>query len=211
MVTKINYKKGLSLIELVVAMGIFTMVITIGVGAMLTMFAANQKSLALRSVMNNLNFSVESMSREIMVGTNYRCSNDDVNSIGLADCGIGSGGGSQITFCSSDDKPIAYKFEEVDGKGRIERRIGKLNDPGGECKQGVAFTWPSPGWQSITAIGVDIFVGKSKFYITGTDQGDTFQPRVLLLIDGEAGKEGQKSDFVIQTTLSQRTPDLPEQ
>lgn len=204
MITRINHKRGLSLIELVVAMGIFTMVVTIGIGAMLTMFGANQKSLALRSVMNNLNFSIESMSREIMVGTNYICRN--VNNVMVApeNCSIG---GSEITFCSSEDEPTAYRLRLVNNKGRIERRIGELSNEE-ECGPDAPFNWTG-AWQIITDPGVNIFIDKSKFYITGTNQEDTLQPKVLLLIDGEAGKEGQKSDFVIQTTLSQRTPDLP--
>ncbi len=65
--------RGLILLELVVALGIFLAVMTIGMGAVLAMYGLNKKSQSLKLVMTNLNFAVESMAREIVVGTDYRC------------------------------------------------------------------------------------------------------------------------------------------
>src|SRR3990167_9012172 len=66
-------KKGFTLIELMVAISIFIVVMTISMGSILNVFDANRKSRSLKTVLNNLNLAVESMSKEMRFGKNYHC------------------------------------------------------------------------------------------------------------------------------------------
>ena len=71
----LNNKKmgGFTLIEMMVSIALFAIVMVMSMGAILSIVAANKKAQALNSVMTNLNFAVDSMSRDIKTGYNYHC------------------------------------------------------------------------------------------------------------------------------------------
>ena len=69
----LKVSRGFSLVEMLVAVALFSGVMLIAVGALLALVDANKKAQALNSVMNNLNFALENMSRNIRVGTTYHC------------------------------------------------------------------------------------------------------------------------------------------
>lgn len=66
-------KRGFTLVEMIVALGIFAVVALVAVGALGRIVDANRKSQSLKSAINNLNFALESISREVRVGTAYNC------------------------------------------------------------------------------------------------------------------------------------------
>ncbi len=168
---------GFTLIEMIVAVSIFVIVVFVAIGALLSISDANRKSNAIRAVMDNLNFSMESMGRKIRTGDSYSCSN----------IGMGSGncisGGTQIDFIDQYGTSIAYRYDSV-GKGIMIR------------KNGGSFT-------NITAPTVKI--GNLKFYVTGVGP-DNRQPKVVISIKGVAGiSEKEQTSFTIQTSISQRS------
>jgi prepilin-type N-terminal cleavage/methylation domain-containing protein len=177
---KISVKKpqainGFSIVEMLVAVAIFSIVMLIAVGALLTMIDANRKAQALNSVMNNLNLAIESMSREIRVGTNYNCG-------GTGDCPLGN---TRLSIISSEGKNITYQYNA--------QRIEVLKESGPP----IAITAP------------EVKIDKFMFYTTGTSPSDSFQPRVVMTIQGTAGvSEKTKTTFNVQTMASQRVPDL---
>ena len=66
-------KKGFTLIELMTAMAIFTVIMAISMGSITGIFDANRKSRSLKTAITNLNLAVESMSKEMRFGKNYHC------------------------------------------------------------------------------------------------------------------------------------------
>lgn len=56
---------------MIISLAIFTIVAVVAVGALLRITDANKKSQSLKTAINNLNFALESMSREMRVGANY--------------------------------------------------------------------------------------------------------------------------------------------
>lgn len=70
---KNNLKKdrGLTLIELIVAMGIFGLIITIVFGIFIFATISQRRIIALRNVGDNIRFTLESMAREIRTGKNF--------------------------------------------------------------------------------------------------------------------------------------------
>src|SRR3989344_3678260 len=120
MKSKLQKKKnGFSLIEIIISLGIFMAVMTIGMGAVLILFDSNKRSQDLKSVINNLNVSLDSMTRELVVGSNYVCNGDAaaVTMDSITECPLN--GGASIVFCSSDNEPIAYRFSSES----IERKV----------------------------------------------------------------------------------------
>ena len=60
---------GFTLIEMLVSVALFTVVLTVTLGAILTIVDANRKARSLMSVMGNLNFAVDSITRSVKTGT----------------------------------------------------------------------------------------------------------------------------------------------
>jgi len=176
-------KNGFTLIELMTAMSIFIVVMTVSVGSLINVFDANRKSRSLKTVINNLNLSVESMSREIRFGKNYHCGSTGTLTQ-PQDCPSGD---NFISFLSSDDVQITY---QLNGQA-IEKQVD------GE------------GYVAITA--PEIVIDSLNFYALGTGTtgaNSTLQPKVLMKIQSHAGTGKSRSDFTLQTMVSQRPLDI---
>ena len=185
---------GFTLLELIVAIGIFSIVMMIAVGALLSMLNANRKAQALKAVMNNVNFAVENMAKEIRVGTAYHADvivgavssprdASNVNSFAFEESG-----GDTV----DPNDQVGFRLSQINGKGVIER-----SDNG---------ALPSSDWSSITSPDVDIEA--LRFYVYGSDPDDVLQPRTVIVIKGTAMlSNGRQEEFNVQTTVAQRLID----
>lgn len=70
---KQNYLTGFTLVEMIVSLGLFTVILFISMQALLSMVDANHKAQSLRAAMDNLNLSLEETARNITQGNAYRC------------------------------------------------------------------------------------------------------------------------------------------
>lgn len=180
-------KKGFTLIEIIVALGIFALVMMITLGAILAIVGANKRAQAYHSVLNNLNLSIETMVRDLRTGYRYECN-------GSGDCPTNPG--SSVTFVSNqyaqfvEDEDTEYHVEY--GYDSAVKRIYKKVE-GGEK-------------QYLTSEQVEI--SQLEFYVNGTDSSDETQPQILILIRGSALIGGQRAQFNIQTFVSQRKLDI---
>ncbi len=68
--------RGFTLVELIVAVGIFTSVITIATGALFSAQAVNAKLEQTRVILDGVNLAAEIMSRDIRYGSNFHCTNN---------------------------------------------------------------------------------------------------------------------------------------
>lgn len=200
---------GFSLIELLVSLSIFTVVITMAVGTLLVLIDANAKAQNIQTTMTNLNFVLDSMTREIRTGEGYYCSSSAGsgfrgNRLDVDDCSTGSGylslieGGESLTAGAPDDQHrIEYRFNGTEES--IQRRIC-TTDP---CTA-------SETWRTVTS--PDITITDLTFFVDGTDKlaaSDRTQPLVTIFVAGEAGQiDGVDTGFQLQTTITQRQLDL---
>ena len=69
---------GFTLIETMIAVSIFTIIVTIGMSSVLNASLIHNKSQDMRSIIDSLSFTMEDMSRNLRTGYNYHCI-DDVN------------------------------------------------------------------------------------------------------------------------------------
>ena len=175
----INENFGFTLIEMVVAVALFTVVVVVSTGALMTIIDANRKARSLQTVMDNLNFAMENMSRNLRTGYAYRCGGSSSN------CPNGK---DSIVFTDQNGDSVEYKFSESGGLGSIT-----VSKNGSTAK-------------SITSSEVDI--DRLLFYVTGVESGDDKQPLITISIGGMAGTLiSTKTEFNIQTTISQRKVD----
>jgi len=63
--------RGFTIIEMMIAIAIFLIVVTIGIGALLNTNLIHQKTQDMRSILDNLSFVMEDMSRNIRTGSEY--------------------------------------------------------------------------------------------------------------------------------------------
>src|SRR3989344_1570356 len=105
-----NHNKGFTLLEMIVSITIFTVVALVAVGALLKVVDANKKAQSLKSTINNLNFALDSMSREMRVGSNYFCSETCNGSSGNWTVSFESSKPSGVPGCGL---PFAYKFDGI--------------------------------------------------------------------------------------------------
>ncbi|HEY9583747.1 MAG TPA: type II secretion system protein [Candidatus Paceibacterota bacterium] len=184
-------KKGFTLIEIIVSLAIFTIVALIAVGALLRIMDANKKSITLKTTINNMNFALESISREMRVGSNYYCSSSIPGSLDNLsnDCSHIKDSSWTVAFNSSKTSTVggdcnliyAYRYEDYTLKKAQQT----------DCTSSLDFT---------PLISPDISIDSTIIKVDNTSQ-----PRVFLLLKGHNGeREREKTTFVLQTTISQR-------
>lgn len=193
-------KKGFTLIEVMVAITIFSIVMTITMGAIFSIVSANKKAQALNAVINSLNFSIEAMVRDLRTGYNYYCGGEKSSDAEVRDCAPGDTTVSFLSTQSSQsgiDKIVTYDLNTTDytspNVGGITKKIGIGGD-----------------YFFLTSQEVDI--KEMKFYVTNSDHtnaSDYKQARILLVIKGEGRVPGVGvTPFSLQTLISQRKTDI---
>ena len=181
MIKNLKIKRGFTLIELLIAVSLFVVLVSISIGAILSVFDANKKSQSTKTVVDNLNLSIENMARTVRFGNNYHC---------------GSGGSfSSPQNCANGDTLLAVTF-----KGSVI--VYRLN--------GTAIQISTNGGSSFTNItSADTTVEYLRFYVFGNPNSDTIQPYVFVVIKGYTGnRPTTQSSFLIETLMSQRTLDI---
>src|ERR1044072_4174389 len=81
-------QRGFTLVEMIVAVGLFAVVMVVCVTALLSLVEANRKAQALQSVMNNLNIAIDGMVRGVRMGSDYHCGYGGTYAV-PADCALG--------------------------------------------------------------------------------------------------------------------------
>jgi prepilin-type N-terminal cleavage/methylation domain-containing protein len=192
--------KGFTIIEMIIAIAIFLIVITMGVSALMNLYSVNRKAQNTRNILDGLSFAMEDMSRNIRTGYNYKCiiSSVSITSelVGPGDCATGGFGigfeYSDGSTTTSDDQWFYY----IEG-GKLFRSTGGLT-----LADRVQMT-PDEVIIDATKSGFEVFGSE------GVDLGDTQQPIVRMRLVGEIvnARDGNTS-FSLQTTVSQRLSDI---
>lgn len=203
-----QYSAGFTLIEMMVAVALFSIVMTISVGALLALVDANRKAQALQSVMNNLNVALDGMVRNIRMGITYHCdSAGQFNKTVLATRNDCTSGGELLSFeafgGSTTDNTDQWVYWVENG------RLYKSED-----SRDTALPVTAP------EVRIDSF----SVYVTGASgslsvNGEKIQPKVVMTVQGTAGvdqsafgvvgaKKKIQTTFNIQAAASQRLLDI---
>lgn len=181
-------KKGFTLIEVIVAVGIFALVMMVAIGAVLAIVGANKKAQSLHNVINSFNLAIETMVRDMRTGYGYQCGNGTPVAVDCID-------GTAFAFTStlSDEKEVTYAFNS--DEGYITKQVDGEDD------------------EPLRLTSSDVFITKLSFTLTGVETltsvlRDFYQPKVLVIIQGEARLAGEVSKFNIQTLVTQRRLDI---
>lgn len=177
--------KGFTLLELIVSVGIFSVIILIVMSAYLRLVYLDRQARAMSDLMTNLSFVVESMSREIRTGQDYKCNTTGTN------CAVTPGTTFRFTDSRATPRTITYSLAtDAEGKGQVRVTIN-----------GVTSTLTDPR----------VDVNKLDFYVqgVGTAGPDYRQPQVTFVLQGTVSPDGgEPVDFSIQSSGTQRYLEL---
>lgn len=200
-------QKGFTLVELLVSVFIFSMVMLVAVGSLLSMVDANRKAQTIKSAVNNLSFALDGMSRAIRVGTTFRCgtaaqSGSSATLSSWGNCVNTVEGGSLIAFEAYGGNRSNSADQWVYCRGT-----------GTTCSEsGTAILRSQNGganYQSITSS--EVTVEDLRFYVVGVaprSSGSMSQPRIVMVMHGYAGSnEKTKTEIRLQTTMTPRLLD----
>ncbi len=177
-----------------ISVSVFLIVVMMGMGALLNANLIHEKSEDVRSIMDNLNFIMEDMSRNLRTGYSYRCYDTEVHitgdlSIGSPkSCTSGSGVGWGIAFKHQSGDQWAYYVG-------ADEKIYKSTDGG------ATFIILTPFEVKVDSV--------SGFSVVGAEPlPDNKQPFVTIRIVGTITSKGVASPFSLQTSVSQRQLDI---
>ena len=202
--------RGFTLIEMLVSVAIFTIVMVVALGALLSLSEADRKAQTINAAVNNLSFAVDSMSRLIRTGLDYDCGASDntvtpiqrdcintpMSSIAfqvvdnsLNGCVLNSACSVVYKLDVSQDPNISLCGQKILPYGCIERKICANNF----CGAFAPITSP------------EVTVLSLSFYVIGETSGDNVQPKVTILVSGTAPVTATKSTaFNLQTSVTAR-------
>lgn len=189
--------RGFTLIEMLVSTAIFTVVMVIALGALLALSESDRKAQTLKAVINNLNFSLDSISRSVRTGVSYHCG----SALG-GDCTTPPGG-TYFTYTDSNGAQIAYRLENTSTDGSA----------GVVCGQSVAIgclarSVNSGAWAAVTA--PEVIITNLSFFLIGSAQGsaDSIQPKLTILLSGYVPVTvTQQTAFNLETSVTERLYD----
>lgn len=112
---KNRLQKGYTLIELIVAIGVFALVMTLSSGAYLMMIGLNRQAQGIATGIDSLSFALESMTRDIRTGSAYDCG-------GAGDC---PSGGNSFSFKNKSGTAVTYSLSG----STLEKTVGTTPSP----------------------------------------------------------------------------------
>lgn len=169
-------KRGFTLIELIVALSVFSIAIFMATSTFLNLQNAERKVQNEVNLQDNLRFGLEMMAKEIRTGRDYHCG----LSAGVLplDCPAGD---LSLTFQNAQLQSVIYR--------QIDNRIQKSVDGGAV-------------FQPLTSVGV--LIEDLTFYVSGAASGDNIQPRVLISVKASVQTKETQKELSLQTLVSQR-------
>ncbi len=193
----LNKNKGYTIIETMIAISLFLIIIMAGMNALLNANLISNKSQDMRSIMDNLSFILEDISRNVRTGYNYHCG--DLSSI---DVPLSCANAGILAFeeTHGDTGTIAdqwvYKIESIDGG--LTYNISK------SVSGGIAGSFVQLNSSEI------VLKASSGFSVLGAEppMGDFQQPIVMIRLVGEIRYKNTVTPFSLQTSASQRLIDL---
>lgn len=194
---KINKKRGYTIIETMVAVSLFIVIVTYGMGTLLSANLLHRKSKDMRSIMDSLSFVMEDMSRNLRTGYNYYCitGSDDLSNVSTTKSGSNCWGVAFESATGSTSNPNDQWVYYINNNGKIFRST-----------QG---PYVVSNFIQLTPDEVVIDSGSS-FSVLGAEPppGDSQQPFVNARLAGKITYKNVITPFSLQTSVSERLLDV---
>ncbi len=201
-----NMKRGFTLVEMIVALMIFSIVAVVALAALVKIVDANKKAQTTQDSVVGLSFALEAISRELRTATTIRCESVSTGAISnpsaLAAQSCASIGHNQliafrsanVDYTSTPPCKLIYAYLFTGSAGAYQVSKARQKTLGNGCTD----TFSPSSYAPITPPNVSI-----SEYQVGVSS-DTF-PLVYIGLSGYAGsREKIKTYFNVQTAVAQR-------
>jgi len=195
---KIKFNSGFTLIEIMVALSVFMVIMLAAIGSLVIASDAASKARQTRIVMDSVNFAMESMTRNIRMGTNFTCKRaGETIYLSTSPTPLNCDGGELLAFIPAPQPPTSTL--------RIGYRRFLRDDTNGPSGASTATLQSCDQTDTCTDIvSPDVDITYLKFYLVGAEP-EQIQPNVYIVLKGAVKVKGVWSNFAIQTMASQRT------
>ncbi|MDP3778754.1 MAG: type II secretion system protein [bacterium] len=192
---RMQSKEGFTLVELIVAIGMFSVVVVSAIALMISTFNAQAKAIAVKDVIDNGRFTLELMTRELRTATGVV-----YTATPPANCP--RRGLEYTSYNQAVPEERFYYWEDTDGDGSPDAimRVAMPSAGSVDCITAPPQQFTSPG------IVVDNWI----LNITGNDPSpDDGQPRITIgfVIHSRDVRYGHDTMLNIQTTVIPRGRD----
>ena len=185
-----NTCRGFTLVEMLVAVSIFAIVMTISIGTLIVLLSAAGVAQSAQSITSNLSFAVDTIARHIRTGYDYYCTNTVP-----AD---GAALPSSIGDCV--DGASVFVFTEQNQSGSGTQRVAYRFD---STEQALFQKVEDGSWVRLTS--TEVIINPFSFTLVGSAEGDDVQPTVRILLKAEpADERANVYPFHIQTTVTSK-------
>ncbi len=195
--------KGFTLVEVMIATAIFVVIMVMGIGAVLAANSSHKETQSLHTIVDNLSFAMEDMSRNLRLGYSYHCQYESlpVPIEEPLDCALGEGALSLAFEKQGGDSEnpldqVVYRINSSDIKNVY---IDKSTDSGN------TFYPITPNILGDASMEIDPI--HSGFVVLGADPEDKIQPMVAIRLKGSISIRGTVTPFNLETVVSQRAID----
>lgn len=201
---------------MIVSLALFTVVAVIAIGAFLKITDSNKKSQTLKTTINNLSFTLESMSREMRVGSTYYCIQSSGSTVPTVPAALVAGS-CDVTANPAINRPwvvafrsskagvgvtiptcnliYSYLFQRnsVDSNAFVVKKAQQTN-----CDNAITAT------SYVDLVSPDVKFTGMKVLVTPASA--TNQARASFWFKGYAGERlRERTEFEVQTSVSQRS------
>jgi type II secretory pathway pseudopilin PulG len=209
-------KNGYTIIETMIAVALFIIVVTMGMGALLNANLVHQKSRDLRSIMDSLSFAIEDISRNLRTGYNYQCYDVAHPTLSLVttsasyprSCQNGwaiafepAGGNTASYGHATGNPPVADQWAYyISNTGQIFRST--------DGAQTFVQLTPDEVVINTTASSFSVLGAEPPTQPPNCGTADCQQPFVIIKLVGTIIFHGVATPFSLQTSASQRLIDV---
>jgi prepilin-type N-terminal cleavage/methylation domain-containing protein len=200
--TRSTYRSGFTLLELIVALGLFGFIGTAGVAALITLSNSNFSAQISRKTIDSIDFVLDDIVREHRLGKNYHCNiSNTPNDANPLDCGLGATTTALTRLepgAVGDVNIVRYSTSTINGKSVLMKEVTDLDGD----------TTCTGCHAKVQLSGTDIDIKYIRFYVHGTNPNDSLPAQILVSLQAELKKGTRFSTTVnLQTTIVQRAPD----
>ncbi len=168
-------QEGYLLIELLVALTLFSVIILIAVGSFVNALKTQRQITALAGAENNLDTVLEQMAREIRTGSSFNINPNNSSNYGTYQF---------LAFTGAQGNRIKYYLQGA----TLEKRDSNINDG-----------------QPLDITGGNVNVQYFNVVLFGNDTGDQWNPRVTITLGIQPKETSLKEDVLnLETTVSAR-------
>lgn len=190
--------KGYTIIEMMIAVALFLVIVMSGMGALLNANLLHQKTADTRSILDNLSFVMEDMSKNLRTGSGYHCitGSDTLNSV-------------QVPLSCLSGWGIAFEPYGGDTTNNLDQWVYYIDNTGKLFKSTVgpyvnsSFTQLTPDEVYIDPV--------SSFAVLGAESlasGNKQQAFITIRLVGKITSKGVVTPFSLQNSISQRLLDV---